>query len=169
MILRLKHSTGIVLAAWRALSECHHIYDPKFKILRYVMHPEIRITGLSFSESSLQSGGVQGSWLANFDMNWPARLSLAYWPGRQSLEYCWSILDNFFLNLRCTCLRTYNVHCDAYIFKIYFVSVFLDSGRKAWVTWILIKHTTGGFLILKLLLCTGGVTAKEHTGPRHSF
>ncbi len=55
------------------------------------------------------------------------RLSLAYWPGRQSLEYCWSILDNFFKS------EMYNVDCDAYIFKIYFVSV-LVSGRGAWVT-----------------------------------
>jgi hypothetical protein len=31
------------------------------------------------------------------------------------------------------------------------------------------KPTTGGFLILKLLLCTGGVTAKERTGLRRSF
>jgi len=27
----------------------------------------------------------------------------------------------------------------------------------------------GVFLILKLLLCIGEVTAKEHTGLRHSF
>ena len=65
------------------------------------------------------------------DMYWPARLSLAYWPGRQSSEYYRSILDNFFINLRCTFFRRYNVDCDAYIFKIYFVSVFLDSGRGA--------------------------------------
>ena len=78
---------------------------------------------------SLQCGGVQDPWLSSVDMYWPALLALAYWPGRQSLEYCWSLLDNFFLNLRCTFLRTYNVHCDSYILKIYFVSVFLDSGR----------------------------------------
>jgi hypothetical protein len=103
------------------------------------------------------------------DMYWPARLSLAYWPGRQSLEYCRSILDNFFINLRCTFLHTYNVHCDAYSLKFILFLFFWTLEGGAWVIWILIKPTTGGFLILKLLLCTGGVTAKERTGLRHSF
>ncbi len=60
------------------------------------MQPEIRITGQSLCGSSLQCGGVQGFCFASFDMHWPALLTLPYWPGRQSLEYFWNILDNFF-------------------------------------------------------------------------
>ncbi len=32
----------------------------EFKILRYVMQPEIRLTGLSLCGGSQQGGGVQG-------------------------------------------------------------------------------------------------------------
>ncbi len=62
----------------------------------------------------------------------PAFLGVLAWQAefRILLEH----YRNFFLNLRCSFLRTYNVDCDAYIFKIYFVSDFLDSGRGAWVT-----------------------------------
>jgi hypothetical protein len=66
--------------------------NQELKFLRYVMQPEIRITSLSLSGTSLQCGGV------HVDMYWPALLALAYWPGRQSLEYYWSLIDNFFLS-----------------------------------------------------------------------
>ncbi len=88
------------------------------------MQPEIRITGLSPSGISLQCGGVQDLWLSSVDMYWPALLALAYWPGRQSLEYCWSLLDNFFFYLRCTFLHTYSLYCDAYIFKFILFQIF---------------------------------------------
>ncbi len=68
----------------------------EFKILQYVLQPEIRLTGLFLCGGSQQCGGVQGLGVLSIDMYWPARLSLAYWPGRQSSEYCWSILDYFF-------------------------------------------------------------------------
>ncbi len=58
------------------------------------------------------------------DMYWPAPLSLAYWPGRQSLEYSRSILDNFFYKsemyiltyIQCTgCQRYCRLFCDTNI------------------------------------------------------
>ncbi len=95
----------------------------EFKILRYVLQPEIRITGLSLSGSSLQCGGVQGLWVCLNRRHVLARsafLGVLTWQA----EFRILLEQKFFLNLRCTFLRTYNVHCDAYILKIYFVSVF---------------------------------------------
>ena len=92
------------------------------------MQPEIRITGQSLCGSSLQCGGVQGFCFASFDMYWPALLTLPYWPGRQSLEYFWNILDNFFLNPRYTFSHTCIVHCNTYILAPVFIYFLLDSG-----------------------------------------
>jgi hypothetical protein len=55
------------------------------------------------------------------------------------------------------------------IFLKFISFLFFGLWKGAWVTGILLKPSTGGFLIFKLLLCTGGVTAKERTGLRHSF
>ncbi len=134
-ILKILYSVALWYSDWRILPvhslpheelyrSITYFMNQELKFLRYVMQPEIRITGLSLSGISLQCGGVQDPWLSSVDMYWPALLALAYWPGRQSLEYCWSLLDNFFLNLRCTFLHTYSLLCDAYIFQFILFLIF---------------------------------------------
>ncbi len=169
MILRLKHSTGTVLAAWRALSECHHIYDPR------IQNPPVCDAPGDQNHRSIPLWEQPAVQWCTESMSFICRhvlarlgfLGVLAWQAefRILLEH----FRQFFFYLRCTFLRTYNVHCDAYSLKFILFLFFLDSGRWAWAIWILIKPTTGGFLILKLLLCTGGVTAKERIALSHSF
>ncbi len=84
------------------------------------------------------------------------------------LEHLWK----FFLNPRCTFIRAYNVHCNTYILAPVFIYFLLDSGGGKGSYKALAaspQPEDSGFWILKLLLCTGGVSAKERTGLRRFF
>ena len=133
-----------------------------------MMQPEIRITGLSLCGSSQQCGGVQGFCFASFDMYRPALLTLPYWPGRQSLEYFWNILVIFFL-IRDVHSYVRTLYIVIHIFSKIILLLFfwtLEVGKRCLNPK---KAYHRRILILKLLLCTGEVTAKECTGLRHSF
>ncbi len=82
------------------------------------------------------------------------------------LEHLWK----FVKNPRCTFIHAYNVHFDTYILAPVFIYFLLDSGGgKGSYKAHAAQPTTGGFWILKLLLCKRGVTAKERTGLRRFF
>jgi hypothetical protein len=95
----------------------------ELKFLRYVMQPEIRITGLSSLGLACSAVvyKIHDCHLSTIDMYWPALLALAYWTGRQSLEYSWSLLHNFFKSEMCILIY---VHCDANIFKFVLFLIF---------------------------------------------
>ena len=154
---------GTALAAWRNPSECHlnriaatiRIWILRYttflrsKIFRQVTQLQIRIPG-----PSLSGGQPAVRW-------WDSQVEF-----RIALEHLWKKI----FNPRCTFIHTYNVHCNTYILAPVFIYFLLDSGGgKGWYKAHAAQLTTGGFWILKLLLCTGGVTAKERTGLRRFF
>ena len=145
---RLKHSIGTALAAWRDQSECHLnriAATIRIWILRYTTFLRSKIfrqvTTTDQNPRCIPQGG-----------------------GEQSSETFRNICE-FFLNPRCTFIRAYNVHCNTYILAPVFIYFLLDSGGGGGVIQSTCRQpTTGGYWILKLLLCTGGVTSKERTG-----
>jgi hypothetical protein len=151
---RLKHSIGTALAAWRNPSECHLnriAATIRIWILQYTtfLRSNIfrQVTTTDQNPRCIPGGGG-----AEF---------------RNVQEHLW----NFFLNPRCTFIRAYNVHCNTNILApVLFIFFWtLGGGGGGVIQSTCRQPTSGGYWILKLLLCTGGVTAKERTGPRHFF
>ncbi len=147
------------------------------KILRYVMQPEIRNhrNNPLWEQPAVRCSG-SGTWymIRSFDMYCPALLYLPCRPGAggQQVEFRILVkhLRQIFFKIRDVHFyvrTTYNV---IHIFLTYLLLVFfwtlegVEGSSKS-------KESPPpeDCKSLNLVLCTGGVTAKERTGLRHFF